>query len=85
ITGRYRSIEDERKAVRAVYSLARERPIDLVALRARHAALAWLMDAQYGSATFVPADRSAELELRVSTSGLLLREVPADRNPPERP
>lgn len=85
IAGRYRAIDDERKAVRTVHSLARERPIDLVALRARHAALAWLMDAQYGSATFVPADRSAELELRVSTSGLLMREVPADRNPPQRP
>jgi hypothetical protein len=85
ITGRYRGIEDERKAVRTVHALARERPIDLVALRARHAALAWLMDAQYGSATFVPADRSVELELRVSTSGLLMREVAAERNAPQRP
>jgi hypothetical protein len=85
IVGRYRAIDDERKAVRTVYALARERPIDLVALRARHAALAWLMDAQYGSATFVPADRPAELELRVSTSGLLMREVPADGITPPRP
>ncbi|MFN9480910.1 MAG: hypothetical protein ACK6C0_16055 [Betaproteobacteria bacterium] len=85
IAGRYRAIEDERKAVRTVHSLARERPIDLVALRARHAALAWLMDAQYGSATFVPADRSVELELRVSTSGLLMREVTAEPKRPQRP
>jgi hypothetical protein len=43
------------------------------------------MDAQYGSATFVPADRPVELELRVSTSGLLMREVAAERNAPQRP
>jgi hypothetical protein len=79
IAGRYRDINDERKAARTVYPLARERLIDLVALRAQHGALAWLMDAEYGSATFVPADRPVELELRVSTSGLLLREVPVGR------
>lgn len=75
IAGRYRKIEDERSALRTVHALGAARPVDLVALRQRHAWLAPLFDAEYGSATFVPADRPAELELRVSTSGLLIRET----------
>jgi hypothetical protein len=34
-----------------------------------------LLDAEYGSATFIPVTGSAELELRVSTTGLLIREA----------
>ena len=76
IAGRYRNIEQERSALRTVYPLGAERPVDLFELRRRHAWLAPLFDAEYGSATFVPADHPAELELRVSTSGLLIREIP---------
>jgi hypothetical protein len=76
IAGRYRNIEQERSALRTVYPLGAERPVDLFELRRRHAWLAPLFDAEYGSATFVPADQPAELELRVSTTGLLIREVP---------
>ncbi|MDX1376280.1 MAG: hypothetical protein R3357_11985 [Burkholderiales bacterium] len=75
IAGRYRRIEDERDALRTVHALAAERPLDLFELRRRHAWLAPLFDAEYGSATFVPADRPVELEVRVSTSGLLIRET----------
>jgi len=75
IAGRYRKIEQERGALRTVYPLGAERRVDLFELRRRHAWLAPLFDAEYGSATFVPADRPAELEVRVSTSGLLIRET----------
>ncbi len=75
IAGRYRSIEDERSALRTVHALGGAQAVDLFALRRRHAWLAPLFDAEYGSATFVPADRPAELEVRVSTSGLLIREA----------
>jgi len=37
-----------------------------------------LLDAEYGSASFVPAGER-RIEVRVSTSGLLIREVPAAR------
>ena len=73
VAGRYRAIEQERSAVRTVHSLGRERPVDLFGLRQRYKFLAPLLDAEYGSATFVPVTRPAELELRVSTSGLLIR------------
>ena len=74
VTGRYHGIEDERAAPRTVHSLATARPVDLFALRRRYAFLAPLVDAQYGSATFVPVTQPAEFELRVSTTGLLIRE-----------
>lgn len=76
VAGRYHAIEQERAAVRTVYSLARDRPVDLFQLRQRYAFLAALLDAEYGSATFVPVTRPAEVELRVSTTGLLMREAP---------
>jgi hypothetical protein len=75
VAGRYHAIKDERDAMRTVHALAREKPVDLYALGRRYAFLAPLLDAEYGSATFVPVTRPAELELRVSTTGLLIREA----------
>lgn len=73
IAGRYRSIEQERTAKRTVYPLAPDRMVDLFDLRNRYVLLAPLVDAEYGSASFVPVAKPAELEVRVSTSGLLIR------------
>ncbi len=77
VAGRYQSIEQERSALRTVHSLAQDKPLDLFRLRQRYAFLGTLLDAEYGSATFVSVTRPAELELRVSTSGLLLRDASA--------
>lgn len=79
ISGRYRDIEHERTRDRTLHSLAPERKVDLFELRQRHAFLAPLFDAEYGSGTFVPVRRRAEFEVRVSTTGLLIREVPTGR------
>jgi hypothetical protein len=81
VAGRYHSIQDERKGERTVHPLALEKPVDLVALRRRYPILGPVLDAEYGSATFVPVTRPAELEVRVSTSGLLIREA----KPPQKP
>ncbi len=75
IAGRYRSIEQERSASRTVYSLSRDKPVDLFDLRQRYTFLAPLLDTEYGSASYVAVSRPAELELRVSPTGLLIREV----------
>jgi hypothetical protein len=75
VAGRYRDIDQERIAPRTVHSLAPRKPVDLFGLRQRHEFLAALFDAEYGSATFVPVTRATEVELRVSTSGLLMREA----------
>ncbi len=75
LAGRYHAIEQERSAPRTVHSLAQDKPIDLFGLRRRHAFLAPVVDAEYGSATFVPVDGPAEFEVRVSTTGLLMRKA----------
>ena len=75
VAGRYQKIKDEQEAMRTVHAVGRERAVDLYALRQRYSFLSPLFDAEYGSATFVPVTRPAELELRVSTTGLLMREV----------
>jgi hypothetical protein len=75
VAGRYRALEQERSAARTIYSLGQDTPVDLFELRQRYTILAPLLDAEYGSATFVPVTRSAEIELRVSTTGLLMRET----------
>lgn len=74
IAGRYHSLTDERSAARTVYALGAEKPIDMFNLRRRYIVLAPLVDAEYGSASFVPVARPADLEIRVSTTGLLIRE-----------
>lgn len=73
VAGRYRALADEQSATRTVFSLASAKPIDLFDLRQRYAVLAPLLDAEYGSGTFVAADRAQEYEILVSTTGLLVR------------
>ena len=58
-----------------MYSLRRDRPVDLVSMRQHYGLLGALFDAEYGSATYAPAAVPAILEIRVSTTGLLVREV----------
>lgn len=80
VAGRYILLEDEQTKPRTVYSLARTRRVDLFTLRRRHRLLDPLVDAEYGSATFIAANRHASFELRVSLTGLLIREIgPASR------
>jgi hypothetical protein len=73
--GRYVAIEDERSAPRSVHSLKSDKPVDLFHLARRYALLAHLVDTEYGSATFITVQRPARFEVRVSTTGLLVREV----------
>jgi hypothetical protein len=75
--GRYRAIDQERSAPRTVHSLSEDKRVDIVGLRRRYEFLAPLVDAQYGSASFVPVSGPGpgEFEVRVSTTGLLMRKV----------
>ena len=77
ISGRYTDLDDERHAPRTVHSLVEAASLDAFALRREHELLAPLVDASYGSATFTSANRPTTLEVRVSTTGLLVREQPA--------
>lgn len=83
IAGRYRTIEQENTARRTIYSLGTPAMIDLVSLGKR-LPLADFFDAEYGSASYVPVAQPGELELMVSTTGLLLRPV-ASATAPSKP
>lgn len=80
IAGRYTDIAEERSAMRTVHTLAQDKPLNLFDLRRRYALIGPLVDADYGSATFIMANEPIELEVRVSTSGLLVRRIMTDTN-----
>ena len=75
LSGRYVDIEDERARPRTVHSLKSGKRADLFLLAQRYTLLALLVDTEYGSATYVEVWRPARFEIRVSTTGLLAREV----------
>lgn len=75
VAGRYERLEDERGRPRTIERLSADKPVDMFSLRQRYAVLAPLLDAEYGSATFVPAGEPQRYELRVSTSGFLMRKL----------
>src|SRR5947207_8828693 len=86
IAGRYQSLSDEQQRERTVYSLAQHKPFNAYDL-AHYWVLRPFVDAEYGSATFIGATTSgsgaggagggggggATYEIRVSTTGLLVR------------
>lgn len=71
--GRYQRLKDEQHDPRTVYGFNADSPLDLFDLRQRYAWLSPLFDAEYGSASFVPANQRCKLEVLVSTTGLLIR------------
>jgi len=75
VAGRYQDLAQEQRQPRTVQSLALERQVDLFNLRRRYALLAPLLDAEYGSATFAAANGPMQYEVRVSTTGLLIRKL----------
>lgn len=75
VAGRYASLKDETTKVHTVYSLSIERPLDMFDLRRRFAILNPLLDAEYGSATFINSNSAEEFRVMVSTSGLLIRKT----------
>jgi len=75
IAGRYRALGDEQARERTVYSIAHKKPFDAFDLARRYWLLRPLVDAEYGSATFINAGEPATYEIRVSTTGLLVRRV----------
>lgn len=79
ISGRYRALGEEQTRERTVYSLAAEKPFDAFDLARRYWVLRPFVDAEYGSATFIAATPrgggGGTYQVRVSTTGLLVRQV----------
>ena len=74
ISGRYSDYDDEISKKRTVFKLNESNAYDLFKARRKFSSLTHLVDAEYGSASFVPA-RKAQYALLISTSGLLFREL----------
>lgn len=89
IAGRYQKLADEQTRERTVYSLSTAKPFNTFDLARRYWVLRPFVDAQYGSATFINATagrgdgarggnaRQVTYEVRVSTTGLLVRAAQA--------
>ena len=75
IGGRYTALADESAKPRTIYSLSANRPLNMFELRRKFAMLNPLLDAEYGSATFINTNTAEEFRVMVSTSGLLIRKV----------
>jgi hypothetical protein len=74
VTGRYIDVKDELVSPRTVFLLSQDKPLNMFNLRQRYFFLWRLLDAEYGSATFINSDKTASFEIRVSTTGLLIRD-----------
>lgn len=75
ISGRYRDIEEERKANRTVYSLTENEGMDIWLITKNYSSwLPWI-DAYYGSATYLPMSDGARFKITLSQTGLLARPV----------
>lgn len=75
LAGRYVNVDDERIRPRTIHTLKADKSLDFFHLAQRHTLLTLLVDAEYGSATYVEVKRPARFEVRVSPTGLLIREV----------
>jgi len=75
VAGRYLKLEDEQNKPRTVFVLSQKKPIDMFSLRQLYPLLfKLLLDAEYGSGTFMAVQKAAELGIWVSTAGLLIRK-----------
>ena len=75
VAGRYMELKEERENIRTVFHLSRDKPVNMFSLRQRYSLFRPLLDAEYGSASFINSDKPAQFEIRVSATGLLIREV----------
>jgi hypothetical protein len=74
VSGRYIDISDEHTKVRTLYSLnGGMMPWDLFFLRVHYGFLSPILDAQYGSAAFVPVNDVKVVKILVTAGGLIAR------------
>lgn len=75
ISGRYLELADELNQPRTLFQLRQEEDVDLFGIVRRFPALEPMVDAEYGSASFVPVRDGGIYQLRVSNTGLLIRQL----------
>ena len=76
ISGRYYSLEDERRKPRSVHALYEEgMGVNMFQWIQENGQLFPLIDASYGSATYLPMDSGAIYEVALSRSGLVAKPL----------
>jgi len=75
LSGRFSDIERERAEVRTVHALAPDSTLDIWAVARQFPLLTPGVDAQYGSATYVPMSDGARFEVSLSRDALKARPV----------
>lgn len=75
LSGRYRSIDQERNDPRTVYGLSENPGADLWTLSTQYPRWLPFLDAVYGSATYLPMADGARYEVSLTQSGLIARPV----------
>lgn len=75
IAGRYRELGDELTLPRTLFQLRDPEQVDLFGAVRRFPALKGLVDAEYGSASFLPVEDGGIYQLRVTASGLIIRQL----------
>jgi hypothetical protein len=73
LSGRYRSVAQEREAPRSVHGLASDQGLDLWQWSREHKHKAPWVDAIYGSAAYMPMANKAQFRITVSNTGLVIR------------
>lgn len=73
VAGRYKSLNDESTKVHTRYSLSENKFINMFDLRQKYLLLSPLLDAEYGSASFINSNSAEEFRVMISTTGLLIR------------
>lgn len=78
VAGRWSDLEEERSRPRTVHDLGRRKPFDFFDVARSVPLFDPLVDVEYGSASFIETGEGGTFELRVSTTGLLLRSLEAE-------
>jgi hypothetical protein len=77
LSGRFTDVAQERTTPRSVHALHPDAPLDVWAWLRRHAHRLPGVDAQYGSAVYVPLADGGSYQVTVSQSGLVARPLNA--------
>lgn len=73
ISGRYQSLDDERKKPRSVHAIQVSEALDVWQWLKRSESVLKFADAEYGSATYLPMANGARYQVTISSFGLLAR------------
>lgn len=75
VSGRYRDIAQERNDERTVYGLCENPGLDVWMLSQKHPQRLPIVDAIYGSATYMPMADGARYQISITQSGLIARPL----------